>query len=1345
MSEVKLTLPLFDGKPTSDFHLWQLRLFAILESEELSICVQRFSNTDSSDTEIGDRDSNFNPTSEQKRKAAAIIINGLGDKPLRVVSNYTREPQLMVEKLRERYASTKLTTRMSLMSELQSLRYTAGDMGEYIDRYAGILDRLETMSAKVPEELAIIMFLHSMGSKFEATIAALRTMGDDNLSWDDVTARLLEEANTNSSKISTGPHSALVSTTSTPEACPQCLKPGHSLDRCWWNPRNPNNRIGSKGRRQGSKASAAREAYAPSESAKAATLKAIDLTDPEFSKPSKQEKTLRLSVTLCSAQSNTKSFLLDSGASAHMCPNKNWLHNFHKIAPREIRLGDNSVVSADAAGELILALPYRTGGRLNLHIDNVLYVPDLGLNLLSCSRLAANGVSSIFHDKGCDLVDNNDNGDIIARALLINDLYWIQDANPKVEMERVNLTQCNENDIDLWHNRLGHTGKDKIASMLKQEILHDASSTSRNSSCKECSFGKQTRGPFKGHLNKARKVGDVIHSDVLGPVQSSLGGYKYFVSFIDEWTRYVTLYPMKHKSEVLDCFKNFHIHFENQNDVKIKTLHSDNGGEYAPVSKYLQEVGITSTRSAPYTPEANGIAERMNRTLIEMVRTTLAQSGLPIRFWIESLRNAVRIRNSIPHDSGKSPYEMLKGSMPNLSSFKPFGCLAMMHIGSQKKLDVKSLSCVLLCTLEHRNYRLYDINNRKIVISRNVTFDENEFPFKRLNESNDMIEPSVTYGDDMTNESTDTLSSINPNDKESSTDSESSQEEPDLPNETTSDRRYPSRERQPPSRYAYSATVCHQKHPEPATEDKCHSAQEDLDTPTLKQALNSPHREQWIEAISEEMESLNEAQTWDLLSNAPQGKKIFPSKFVLKVKRNSDRTVERYKARLVLLGHLQRKDIDYFETYSPVVDFTAVRIALVIACQQNLSIHHLDVKCAFLYGEIDEEIYMRLPDGYGGSERSVCKLRKSIYGLKQAPRAWNSRLTNDLKSIGYIPFQHAESIFWRERNGIKVYLLVYVDDFLVITSASSLPDLDSIKNEILGFYQIKDLGKAEYFLGINIKQSSQGIKLSQDSYIQKILDRFNMSLCKSVRSPMLASFSEKRAATNDETAVMLNIPYREAIGALMFLSVRTRPDIAVAVATLAMHVQQPLPEHWDGVKRIMRYLQGTSGHGLTFNQVPVSEFALTIFADADWATNSIDRRSRTGIVSQLGGNTVWWKSRKQASVAVSSCEAEYMAVFESAKDAVWLRNLLCEFGSCPGSLPTSVFLDNQGSISWAKDDALRKVKHISLRYHFTHDLIKTHIIDLQYIPTEDNRADSLTKPLTGERFVKSLNLLGVCN
>jgi hypothetical protein len=399
-----------------------------------------------------------------------------------------------------------------------------------------------------------------------------------------------------------------------------------------------------------------------------------------------------------------------------------------------------------------------------------------------------------------------------------------------------------------------------------------------------------------------------------------------------------------------------------------------------------------------------------------------------------------------------------------------FGCLGKVHFyrkGSQK-LSSKPTPCVLLCTLNHRNYRLYDLKARKVLTAWNALFTENIVPVKSANtpgesdlgdassdsSSGSDISRIVVTGtdsesdDSSPSDSSDTqdldvsLTTSEETEIEQSSSSDSESEDAESADQTSgheaagAEPLYPSLEHNPPSRWGtwvpsarQTANVCHGVTPHPPVKHSCHATGlEEFDNPTLQQELSSSQKQQWIEAISEELESLLEVETWDAVPHAPPGKRVFPSKFVLKVRRNSDRTIERYKARLDLLGHLQRQNIYIFETYSPVVDLTATRIALTVACQERMAIHHLYVKCAFLYGYLDEEIYMRLPQEYQSPDGSVCRLKRSIYGLKQAPRAWNARLTDDLKRLGYQPFLRAECIYWREKEGIKVFLLIYVDD-----------------------------------------------------------------------------------------------------------------------------------------------------------------------------------------------------------------------------------------------------------------------------------------------------------------------------
>jgi hypothetical protein len=353
---------------------------------------------------------------------------------------------------------------------------------------------------------------------------------------------------------------------------------------------------------------------------------------------------------------------------------------------------------------------------------------------------------------------------------------------------------------------------------------------------------------------------------------------------------------------------------------------------------------------------------------------------------------------------------------------------------------------------------------------------------------------------------------------------------------------------------------------------------------------------------------------------ASKGKKAFPSKLVLKVKRHSGGAVERHKARLVLHRNLQRPHIEFYDTYAPVANFAVVRTMIDIACDQKWLIHQLDVKCAFIDGRIDEDVYMRMPDGYGPAGGLVCKLKRSIYGLRQAPRAWHKRLTQDLRFAGYNPLVNAESVLCSIVHGVVVYLIIYVDDILVLTE--SMKVMLSVKKQLSKMYTVKDLGETEYFLGVKIERESSTVKLTQTSYVKSVLDRFGMLECKPAQTPTSdpVSLMIKQPRSEAEVSQMKDVPFREAIGSVLCLAVRTRPDIAVAVSILSKDVLEPRPAHWKGVKRIHRYLKGTMTQGLQYEAVPGEQNSLSIHCDADWGTDPEDRRSRTGVVCRFGGN-----------------------------------------------------------------------------------------------------------------------------
>ena len=1429
MTDFKLFLPKFDGSKSSDYRLWMCRLEAVLEDQNIAFVLQERPSAGSSASDAA--------YSAACKKAAAIIINGLADKPLRVVVSHRKDPAKMMEKLNERYASSSFSTRMSLMSELHNMSYVRNaDMAEFVDSYTSLLDRLEAMEAKVPEPLAVIMFLHSMRGQFEATVAALRTMGDDELSWDDVTSRFIEEASSVGAR--TRRDTAFL-TMQNRVVCDFCGRSGHQDDRCWTNPSNPNNRLGTQGFKGPSKnkgkraASAQVAALSPVVSQSAAavpTTQGGSVTLPAVPNASLEHAPQGLSgnseqpyhllyvqaapaALSAERRSGTSHILVDSGASKHMCPHRDLFSEIRKCEPSEIVLGDDSVLVCREEGTVRVPIETEYGSS-TLSLYDVLLVPELRHTLVSCSALSSTGISTYFLGGDCLLYDTSSNGapKLVARCTQTDGLYRlpsvIKSSSHHVGSTFAELSDQSRcglahrhvassatgetPDVHTWHRRLGHTGVDKICALLRQGLLPNVSS--KRAPCADCVAGKQHRHPFPGTFSDALKPGDIIHSDVVGPLPPSHSGLRYLVSFIDEFTRYATIFAMTHKSDVLHCFQTFVREFERLHDTKIKAIHSDNGGEYAPVAKYADELGIMVQRSAPYTPQSNGISERQNRSIFEMVRSSLAASGLSRKFWVEAAKNAVYIRNRIPESSGVSPFEKLFGRAPSITGIRPLGCLAYMlqHESARRKLDDKSLRCVLLANLDHGNYRLLDISTNKVHVSRHVEFDETVYPMRTRelqgdigagradNQSNvELVQQRLETDECHTEEMVETpeppVSGIADHsvsdDSADAPDSEPSEDE-NVEVVTTSselletdadaartdeqidatvsagESRYPLRTRRSPGQwwaFHTDTAECHlhgsQKPLSPDANQACHMHKaEESDSPTLREALNSPNRDLWEVSIAEELESLREAGTWEV-AVPPRGAKVFPSRFVLKVKRNSDGSLERRKARLVLMGNFQRPHIDYFDTYAPVADFVVVRIVFAMACAKGWVVHQLDVKSAFLNGYLEEEIYMKLPGEYARADGKVCKLNRAIYGLRQAPRAWSKRLCDDLKGCGFTSLVNAESVFQRMVTGTVVYLIIYVDDILVASASEQAAVM--AKDSLGKLYKVKDLGKAEYFLGVKIEREQNLLRLSQESYINSVLERYGMQDAKPVVTPMVQSsdLMAKSPRSDSEASRMVGVPYREAIGSLLYLAIRTRPDISVAVSVLAKHVQEPKPCHWEGVKRVLRYLKGTAKHGLCYASTGPDP-TLKIYCDADWAFDPEDRHSRSGVVCYLGNSLVAWKSRKQATPSVSSCEAEYISLFEAGRDAVWIRSLLCELGMCAGKIPTRILHDNQGSIAWAQG-GMRKVKHVELKYHHTQYLIETEQIQVEYVESSMNAADVMTKALCGKSFQKALEMLSI--
>ncbi|XP_073268730.1 uncharacterized protein [Populus alba] len=475
--------------------------------------------------------------------------------------------------------------------------------------------------------------------------------------------------------------------------------------------------------------------------------------------------------------------------------------------------------------------------------------------------------------------------------------------------------------------------------------------------------------------------------------------------------------------------------------------------------------------------------------------------------------------------------------------------------------------------------------------------------------------------------------------------------------------------------------------------------------------------------MREELDALHAQSTWDLVP-LPPSKNLVGCKWVYRIKKNADGSIARHKARLVAKGFSQEEGIDYHETFSPVVKPTTVRLVLALAAQFNWSLRQLDVTNAFLHGLLHEEVYMAQPPGFVSKLHPsdfVCRLKKSLYGLKQAPRAWNERFTSFLPSLGFQASSTDPSLFVQHSSLGVVILLLYVDDIILIGSHASL--LSSVIAALTQEFDMKDLGRLHYFLGLQITYLPSGLFVSQMSYITDLLSRVDLQHSKSCDTPCLP---HHHLLKDDGQPYSHPQQYRSIVGALQYLTF-TRPDIAFSVNQACQFMHNPMHSHVVAVKRILRYLKGTLDVGLHFQGGPLH---LQAYSDADWAGDPNDRRSVSGSIVFLGSSPISWASKKQHTVSRSSTEAEYRALAIAAAELAWIRQLLCDV-HIPLHIPPIIHCDNISAISLASNPVFHsRMKHLQIDYHFVRERVIKGDLLVQHVSSADQFADILTKGLS---------------
>nr|CAN82171.1 hypothetical protein VITISV_040546 [Vitis vinifera] len=994
---------------------------------------------------------------------------------------------------------------------------------------------------------------------------------------------------------------------------------------------------------------------------------------------------------------DTKSWIIDTGATYHMTGDLSWLFDTIALFECPVGLPNGESVVATQSGSVRLLN--------NITLKNVLYVSKLNCNLLSVSQLTDDLHCIVqFNSYMCAIQDHT--RELIGTGVRRDGLYYFGGAEGD-SVQHVSVHNA-ASTLELWHNRMGHPSE-KVVKLLP---LVSNIKGSLNKACEICFRAKHPRDKFPLSDNKATRIFEKIHCDLWASYKHvSSCGARYFLTIVDDFSRAVWIYLLVDKTEVFRMFMSFIAMVDRQFSQTVKVVQSDNGTEFKCLLDYFSATGILFQTSCVGTPQQNGRVERKHKHILNVGRALRFQANLPIYFWGESDKFASRSRKCV-----------FLGY--------PFG---------------------------KKGWKLFDLDTKELFVSRDVKFFEDVFPFGNPGAVNIIPDNIVPMGGVAHTEASSATLSPGPEvvptvglDSLGLDNTSNGQSAPmgkgmrdkfpsvllrdfvthtvvaESPSPATPSPQHPSGTPYPIAHYINcdNFSVHYRKFLAAIISSN--------DPKSFKEAMKDVG---WQKSMHEEIQALEENGMWTL-EPLPKGKRALGSQWVYRTKYFSNGDIERLKSRLVVLGNHQEAGIDYHETFSPVAKMTTVRAFLAIAASKNWELHQMDVHNAFLHGDLEEEVYMKLPPGFESSDPNlVCRLWKSLYGLKQAPRCWFAKLVTALKGYGFLQSYSDYSLFTYTKGNVQINVLVYVDDLII--SGNDSAALKTFKAYLSDCFKMKDLGVLKYFLGIEVARSSAGLFLCQRKYTLDIVSEAGLLGAKpcgfSIEQNHRLGLANGELLSNPES-------YRRLVGRLIYLAV-TRPNLAYSVHILSQFMQEPRIEHWEVALRVVHYLKGTPGQGILLRAD--SDLSLQGWCDSDWAACPVTRRSLSGWLVFLGQSHISWKTKKQHTVSRSSAEAEYRAMAAVTCELKWLKGLLLSLGvHHPKAI--KLFCDSQSALHMTKNPVFHeRTKHIEVDCHFVRDAITDGLIAPSYVPTVTQLADIFTKALGKKQFDYLLAKLGI--
>jgi hypothetical protein len=836
--------------------------------------------------------------------------------------------------------------------------------------------------------------------------------------------------------------------------------------------------------------------------------------------------------------------------------------------------------------------------------------------------------------------------------------------------------------------------------------------------CEPCVLGKHARDPFPASGSRATKPGELIHFDIAGKFsEPSFKDARFMSIFVDDYSGKLFVNHHVKKSELPAAMEEM-LNVARAAGHTVLKVRSDNAKENigAEMKKVLLARQIVAETSTAYSPQQNSRAERGIRTIEEGARCLMTQiedgGDVAKGLWAELTATAAYLRNRCTnaHSGGKTAEELWSGRPPKIDHLRVIGSDAYAQIPAVKRestFAAKSQKLVLVgYSPGKKAYRLWERGTKLVHISRDVKFNErvngNGRPF--------VVPVGATPITDVQPEPQQTAA-----EESAPTRAEADKQSRKATRNVST--REPYELRSAAGRNSDDTLLCMAIGDEPKT---------------LAEAFARPDGPKWRAAAATEWRALEEQQCFQLVAR-PIADNILRCMWVARIKSDG-----RYKMRLVVKGCGQVPGVDFHESSAPVVRFETTRVMLSIAAADDLELMQFDVDHAFLNGDLDEDVFMEQPEGYKDETTRVIKLRRSLYGLKQAPLMWFRKLDPVLRELGFAPSQFDRCLYVNLSAGI--YLAIYVDDGLV--AGPSLEAINDVISRLGEKFKVTS-SAANCYVGIEVERNRarREIRLHQTAYCKKVIERFGLLDAKPASVP--ADPNTDLSIVDVESTPLTDIPYRELVGSLMFLMVGTRPDLAYIVGKLSANLDSPHAVHWNAGKRVVRYLKATPTRGITFGRPTREQNELVAYSDADWAGDTKDSKSTSGVLMMMNGGPLVWSSRKQTCVSVSTTESEYVAMCAAAKEIVWLRGLL---GDCDKKQaePTPLFCDNMGAVALIKNPVFhRRSKHINVQYNYTRSLEDDLTLEVSHVGTEEQLADFLTKPLATRKLEQNLHAISM--